>query len=197
MTIPRSVPPHTPVYVHHGCLDTGTCGTVRAAMNSAPQAPAEIFRGDYRVDETIRRSNEVDADPRTLEMVQQAIAVLQGTLSQYFGMPLAGFEGVGLLRYHAGGFYRAHRDVLPEAAGFATRRLSLVLFLTGSASDESSAGDSRCVGGALRVFTDEAGEVYVDVAPRTGTLVAFPATLLHEVRPVVAGVRDVAVDWAV
>jgi predicted 2-oxoglutarate/Fe(II)-dependent dioxygenase YbiX len=166
-------------------------------MNRAPQAPAEIFRGEYRVDETIRRSNEVEADARTLEMVQRAIAVLQPTLSQHFDVPVGGFEGVGLLRYHAGGFYRTHRDVLPETAGFATRRLSLVLFLTGSAADESAAGDSLCVGGALRVFTDEAGEAYVDIAPRTGTLVAFPATLLHEVRPVIAGVRDVAVDWAV
>jgi predicted 2-oxoglutarate/Fe(II)-dependent dioxygenase YbiX len=166
-------------------------------MNRAPRTPAEIFRGEYRVDETIRRSDEVDADGPTLEVVQQAIAALQSTLSQYFGMPLSGFEGVGLLRYRAGGFYRTHRDVLPAAAGFANRLLSVVLFLTGSALDASTAGDSLCVGGALRVFTDDAGEAFVDIAPQTGTRVAFPAALLHEVRPVIAGVRDVAVDWAI
>jgi predicted 2-oxoglutarate/Fe(II)-dependent dioxygenase YbiX len=35
----------------------------------------------------------------------------------------------------------------------------------------------------------------IDLAPVEGTLIAFPATWLHEVLPVTAGVRDAIVDW--
>ena len=33
------------------------------------------------------------------------------------------------------------------------------------------------------------------ITPRAGLLVAFPATVLHEVAPVLSGTRDVIVDW--
>jgi predicted 2-oxoglutarate/Fe(II)-dependent dioxygenase YbiX len=194
---PRGARVSGPIFLQHGCLDAHTCELVRKAMDEAPQTPAEIFRDGYCVDETVRHSTEVEVDTATLNLLQQAIATLQPTLSLQFAVPIAGFEGVGLLRYRAGGLYRPHRDVLPATAGFAERRLSLVLFVTSSATNEGSAGEECCVGGALRVFTDDVGESYTDILPRAGTLVAFPATLLHEVRPVIAGVRDVAVDWAV
>ena len=35
----------------------------------------------------------------------------------------------------------------------------------------------------------------MDVVPRRGMLVAFPATMLHEVTVVRRGVRDAVVDW--
>ena len=34
-----------------------------------------------------------------------------------------------------------------------------------------------------------------DIVPRAGTLVAFPATVLHEVTRVEDAIRDAVVDW--
>ncbi len=47
-------------------------------------------------------------------------------------------------------------------------------------------------GGALRILgADET----LDIVPQAGTLVAFSADALHEVMPVISGVRDTVVDW--
>ena len=45
----------------------------------------------------------------------------------------------------------------------------------------------------LRLYPDE-GEP-IDVEPVEGLLVAFPATMLHEVTRVGDAVRDAVVDW--
>jgi predicted 2-oxoglutarate/Fe(II)-dependent dioxygenase YbiX len=44
----------------------------------------------------------------------------------------------------------------------------------------------------LRVFADDR---VIDVHPRRGQLVAFPADVLHEVTEVIGGTRDAIVDW--
>ena len=52
--------------------------------------------------------------------------------------------------------------------------------------------DGEFDGGLLRIFERD-GET--DVVPQAGTLVAFPADLLHEVTEVRGGTRDTVVDW--
>ena len=47
--------------------------------------------------------------------------------------------------------------------------------------------------GVLRLFPDEGDPI--DILPKGGTLVAFPAAMPHEVTRVTAGRRDAIVDW--
>jgi predicted 2-oxoglutarate/Fe(II)-dependent dioxygenase YbiX len=54
----------------------------------------------------------------------------------------------------------------------------------------TSAGE-RCEGGVLRIYHPDP----FDIAPKAGTLVAFPSEVPHEVLPVTSGVRDVVVNW--
>jgi predicted 2-oxoglutarate/Fe(II)-dependent dioxygenase YbiX len=61
-------------------------------------------------------------------------------------------------------------------------------------STSRAAGDAEgFTGGVLRLHPD-AGEP-IDIEPVEGLLVAFPATMLHEVTRVGDAVRDVVVDW--
>ena len=153
-------------------------------MNAGAAVPAEIVHAEgYRVDEGTRRAFDVEIATDVEHEVRRAIDAIRPEVALFFGVALSGDEGPGFLRYLAGGFYRRHLDVSAEWDEQFPRRISVVVFLT-------SAGE-QCEGGALRMFLPEV----FDVAPRAGTLVAFPSEVPHEVLPVTAGVRDVVVDW--
>jgi predicted 2-oxoglutarate/Fe(II)-dependent dioxygenase YbiX len=182
------------VFVHAEFWSGEQCARVRNAINRGRLSPAEIYVDGYRVDERARRTFEADVDARIVREVEDAIAGLGPGLSRFFGTPLVGSEGPGFLRYPCGGFYGAHRDCLPDSEEPFPRRISLVLFLT----DAGAAPPHGCDGGSLRLYPpsrgDAAGPAF-DIAPVAGSVVAFPATWLHEVLPVTAGVRDAIVDW--
>ena len=73
----------------------------------------------------------------------------------------------------------------------------MVLFLSSAVAEAPGTGQGTgtCEGGALRLYGGDQFDVPVDIAPEAGMLVAFRSTVLHEVLPVTAGVRDVIVDW--
>lgn len=152
-------------------------------MERGEVTPAEVHANGFVVDREVRRTLEVDIDATTAEEVERSITSVCQRVARFFGIPLSRDEGPGFLRYHAGGFYRRHCDVLSDSDEEFPRRISVVMFLT-------SAGE-QCEGGALRIYQPEA----FDITPKAGTLVAFPSDVPHEVLPVTTGVRDVVVDW--
>jgi predicted 2-oxoglutarate/Fe(II)-dependent dioxygenase YbiX len=152
-------------------------------MDLGESTPAEVHASGFVVDRHVRRTLDVEVDSTTAAEVERSIASVCGRVARFFGVPLSGDEGPGLLRYLPGGFYRRHDDVLADAGDEFPRRISVVVFLT-------SAGE-HSAGGALRLYRPDA----FDIVPKAGTLVAFPSDLPHEVLPVTAGVRDVVVDW--
>ena len=169
------------VFIRAGFWSAARCVRVRQAMDAAGLSPAEIYEDGYRVDENVRRTFEVDVDAALVREVTAAIADVRPSVARFFAMPLAAAEGPGFLRYPPGGFYAPHRDSLPGARDAFPRRIAVVLFL------------NDAEGGVLRLYDER--DSPIDVAPVEGTLVAFPATWLHEVLPVTAGVRDAIVDW--
>jgi predicted 2-oxoglutarate/Fe(II)-dependent dioxygenase YbiX len=169
------------VFISPGFWNAERCARVRQAMDAGVQSPAEIYEDGFRVDETVRRTFEVDVDPIVVGHVTASIAAVRPAVSRFFAMPLAASEGPGFLRYPQGGFYLPHRDCLSGAQDEFPRRVALVLFL------------NHAEGGVLRLHGED--DSAVEIAPVEGTLVAFPATWLHEVLPVTAGVRDTIVDW--
>ena len=152
-------------------------------MDRGAASPAEIYADGFRVDEATRRAFDVDVDEVVIDDVQRTIEAARPHVAEFFGIPLSRDEGPGFLRYTRGGFYRVHRDVAPDVDEDFPRRISVVVFLT-------TAGE-ECEGGSLRLYSPDA----VDIAPRAGMLVAFPADTPHEVLPVTGGVRDAIVDW--
>jgi len=142
----------------------------------------------------VRRTLSIEVDPATLRLVEDRLESLREGLSSRFGMPLGPREGTGFLRYLPGGFYRPHRDRgdLPSWPGAARRQIAVVLFLNSAVDAGDADGFS---GGVLRLYRDAPGAAPVDIVPSAGTLVAFPAAVLHEVTRVNGAIRDAAVDW--
>jgi predicted 2-oxoglutarate/Fe(II)-dependent dioxygenase YbiX len=171
-------------------LDAATCRDVRIAMDRGGADPAEILDEGMALDEEARRASSIEVDPVTLALVEERFDAARSSLSARCGVPLAGREGAGFIRYSHGGFYGPHRDQgydlqWPAAA---QRQIAVVVFL--------NAGGF--MGGELVIYPEPPADGLRDpleITPREGLLVAFDAAWLHEVRPVADGIRDVIVDW--
>ena len=152
---------------------------------------AEVLRHGIHRQSLVRNAALVEPEGRLIEAIEARLDSCRDRVADALGLELGDREGAGFIRYPEGGFYRAHRDrgddrQWPDAA---RRAIALVLFLN-SSRDASPHGDFA--GGVLRLLgPDEA----VDVLPEAGTLVAFPADVLHEVTEVRGGTRDTVVDW--
>lgn len=183
---------HRRVFVAPETVSTAGCRAIRAAMDVGAADAADVLDAGFVRDEGARRALEIEVDAATLRQVEEQIENLRLPLERFFETTLGSREGAGLLRYTAGGFYGLHRDRgdVAEWPGAARRRIAVVLFLNTS-RDADAAGEFT--GGTLRIYPDEGAPL--DVQPREGLVVAFPADLVHEVTPVREGVRDAVVDW--
>jgi len=166
-------------------------------MDRGAADPAEIAGAQIVTQESVRRTSSIEIDPGVRGWLERRLDEMRPAIEQALHRPLGQREGVGLLRYRAGGFYRPHRD-RGTVAGWpaaARRAASVVVFLNGSRTNGPAGGEiGEFDGGLLRLCPDSA-ETPVDITPSAGLLVAFPAEVLHEVLPVRTGTRDAAVDW--
>jgi len=161
-------------------------------MDSGAHVPAEILRDSIDVERDARRAIEVDVPDEVIARVESRLDACRDDVAWFYGLSLHGREGAGFLRYASGGFYGPHVDraEVPSWPDAARRAITVVLFLNSSCEAEAR-GDFS--GGRLRLFPS--GADAVEIIPRRGTLVAFPASIAHEVTPVSGGARDAVVDW--
>lgn len=160
-------------------------------MDAGPVEDAEVLRQGIHRQSLVRNAALVEPPGRLIEAIEVRLDSCRDRVADALGLAVGDREGAGFVRYPNGGFYRAHRDrgEDPQWADAARRAIALVLFLN-SSRDASPDGDFE--GGVLRLLgPDDA----VDVLPEAGTLVAFPADVLHEVTEVRGGTRDTVVDW--
>lgn len=181
------------VLIIDDAFPAASCARVVTAMNSGTPEVAEVLDDTSAPDVAVRRASHIDVDAATFALLDACLDSHRARIEQFFGVALNEREGVSLLRYRAGDFFRRHRDwgVVASWPDAARRRISLVLFLTTSRDVRETGTFS---GGALRLF-DEEGHIAREVYPEAGRLVAFPSTVLHEVLPVGDGTRDAVVDW--
>jgi predicted 2-oxoglutarate/Fe(II)-dependent dioxygenase YbiX len=180
------------IFIAEHAMDDATCRRVQAAMDAGVREPSEVIDDDMTVVEAVRRASHIEVPPAVFELIDAHLDRLRDAIGAFFEWPLEGREGVNLLRYDPGGFYKPHVDKadLPAWPPAARRAFTVVLFLESSRDADSVGGFS---GGLLRLFPEDAEPV--DIVPRRGLLVAFPAETVHEVSPVVGGHRDTVVDW--
>jgi predicted 2-oxoglutarate/Fe(II)-dependent dioxygenase YbiX len=162
-------------------------------MDAGAPEPAELLGMDVQLDERVRRASLVEVDGETLRFLEGRLDEARDRAARYFGVTLTAREGTSIVRYPAGGFFRPHRDRgdVESWPAASLRRIAVVVFLN-SSRDVEAGGDFT--GGRLRLFGDEE-QTCLDVSPEAGTLVAFPASTLHEVTTIEGGVRDAIVDW--
>ena len=178
-------------YIEPQFFDRGTCERIVRAMEQGTIEAAEVLEDRIEPRQGIRRAASIEVSPAVIDEVEAALERRRDVLAQFFRMPLGEREGAGFIRYSAGGFYKPHVDRadVDSWPAAARRAVAVVAFLTGSRQVER---DGRFDGGVLRLFPN--GEP-IEVPPRAGQLVAFPADMLHEVTEVRNGIRDAIVDW--
>jgi predicted 2-oxoglutarate/Fe(II)-dependent dioxygenase YbiX len=169
------------------------CARVRAAMDAGTSEPADVLGDSIETDESVRRTPHIEIADHVREALEARLDAARPQLEEFFAIPLGAREGPSVLRYTAGGFYRRHcdRGQVQGWAAAARRCVTTVVFLTSSRADEQ---DGTFAGGTLLLFEGGA-DTARPVPARAGTLVAFPATVPHEVTVVTDGVRDTVVDW--
>jgi predicted 2-oxoglutarate/Fe(II)-dependent dioxygenase YbiX len=162
-------------------------------MDEGTREAAEVLDGDFFRADDIRRASHVAVPEAVLLLIGACFDARRDAIGAYFGSALSSREGLSLLRYGAGDFYRPHVDraTAPSWPGASRRAVTAILFLAGS-RDRDPEGFT---GGVLRLFPEPFESSPVEIAATSGTLVAFPADVLHEVTPVIDGYRDTAVDW--
>ena len=161
-------------------------------MNAGTAEDAEVLAGGFELQEDVRRAVQIDVADTELAMVDATLDAMRIPIASFYGLTLQSREGASFLRYETGGFYLPHVDRahVPSWPLTEQRQITIVLFLESSCEAEPSGGFR---GGILRLFPDE-GEP-MDIIPKAGMLVAFPADMRHEVTPVTSGRRDTIVDW--
>jgi predicted 2-oxoglutarate/Fe(II)-dependent dioxygenase YbiX len=182
------------LFVLDGFLAEDECLACIWAMDAGTRDEAEVLGADVEPDADIRRAEDIDVDRAVLALVEDRLDQCRDLVARHFSTELTSREGAGFVRYLPGGFYTPHVDRAESVAWPAAsrRRVAAIVFLGTSTSADLS-GDFE--GGILRLFPNGLEAAAVDVVPRRGTLVAFPATMLHEVTVVSRGIRDAIIDW--
>jgi predicted 2-oxoglutarate/Fe(II)-dependent dioxygenase YbiX len=180
-----------PILTIPGFLGPQECLAIRRAMDLGAAEEAEVLNHGVQRRARIRNAALVEPASAVIEQIEARLDSSRHRVTEALGLRVGTREGAGFIRYPEGGFYRPHRDRGddPQWSDATRRAIALVLFLN-SSREVSPGGDFE--GGVLRILgPDDA----VDVLPEAGTLVAFPADLLHEVTEVRGGTRDTVVDW--
>jgi predicted 2-oxoglutarate/Fe(II)-dependent dioxygenase YbiX len=174
-----------------GFLTLDQCAALRRGMDDGAVEHAEILARGIHREADVRVATLIEPASDLVRDVESKLDACRERVEVALGMTLAEREGAGFVRYPDGGFYRAHRDRGddPQWADAARRAIALVLFLN---SSRKASPDGDFEGGVLRLFGPDGT---IDVLPEAGTLVAFPADILHEVTEVRGGTRDAVVDW--
>ncbi len=162
------------------------CAQLRAEVRQSLSKLAQVGRTD-----------EVQVRPLRLqswETIEDSLLGLKPELEQYFKIDLSELERPNVLRYFSGECFRWHIDASDHYPAVKDRKVSTLVYLNGS-DDES--GSERFTGGELEIYTHDLSpqEDYrthcLQLAPKTGLLVAFDSRIRHQVQPVVTGTRYV------
>ena len=176
--------------IWHAVLSRDLCARTVAAMEHAEAQPGRVLRhGAQQHDATMRACTEHPLALADALPVAEAFRCVARLV--HHGAP-ALLDGPRFCRYDEGGHFRAHRDRSHDSAdshAVRTRRVSLVCLLNDDTRDFD--------GGALVLHLPDGGGRFrpVNAPLSAGSVIAFSAELLHEVRPVRQGTRYSAVAW--
>jgi SM-20-related protein len=182
-------------------LTSDDCQRLRDEIAQANISAATIREegSEYGVDEGKRKTRWAEVSPEASGLVVDRLTALLPQVAERLGVELSGVQSPQFLMYREGDFFRRHRDSNPDAAAatFAReRQVSAIVFLNGESS-EPAPGSYE--GGALTLYglmeDRDGGSIGLPVTGETGSLIAFPSEMMHEVTPVSRGERYTVVTW--
>jgi SM-20-related protein len=184
-----------------GFLAPEDCRALREEISRASVSAATVREegSEYGVDEGKRKTRWAEVSPEASGLVVDRLRRLLPDVAQRFGVDVGAVQHPQFLIYREGDFFRRHRDSNPDAraAKFAReRRVSAVAFLN---SESAEPEPDTYGGGALTLYglmdDGAGGAIGLPVTGETGSLIAFPSDMLHEVTPVSHGERYTVVSW--
>jgi predicted 2-oxoglutarate/Fe(II)-dependent dioxygenase YbiX len=162
------------------------------ATTTALKDDAPALRQEYRRTQKLTMPSPLPA------ALSAELAANVARVAAFYNMARHGLQEYQWLLYRPGDYFTRHKDGSLDPAApphVQARRISVVTFL-------ADAGPGRDFGGGeLILYFKSRGpngmeiETAVTIVPERGLVVAFPATLAHEVRPIDSGVRLSAVTW--
>ena len=157
---------------------------------SAKQSATASVKDDVRED--VRSASLCDVPNETVELVRSRLESLIAELEKYFDLQLSGVQPLNFLEYGVGGHHVAHRDA-STSPPYDTRKVSFSILL----QDERDDPDEAAFSGGTLLFYGLIGDEDAGLLVRAeaGVLVAFRSTVVHEVKPVLAGTRHSIVTW--
>ena len=191
------------LFVARDFFDAAACAELRAAASAATSTAATVYDGTDRrkLDATTRRTLRPHVDADILTRVTSRIMAMKPAVERHFQLVLTTCSEPQFLVYRVGDFFAAHADGGDDPAdpeGIRLRKVSLVIFLSGEAP---GAGPGFHRGGSLTFYDLMADPKLsnrgLPLTAEPGMVVAFPASTVHAVSPVVAGERYTIVSWFV
>ena len=196
-----AAPQKSRLYLAHNFLDLRTCADLMNEAHHAPTTRAPVYlegSNDY-VHETVRRTTSFHPADDWFRSIQSRMMQQKPFLEEHFSRRLTDCERPQFLHYREGDFFVRHQDGNTEQMDFdhlQIRRISIVVFLN-AYSDEPEA--DTFAGGQLNFYDKDhesrAEPLMISLKGEPGLLVAFPADMLHEVKPVVRGERFTIISW--
>lgn len=165
------------------------CEMVRERMDESLLAPATIGR-DRKVDLNARtcKSLRLLREDRSEWLYDRLEQVIDQVNQTFYNFDVDRIEPLELLEYEEGAFFDWHQDIDPGPPAF--RKLSLTLQLS---------DPTEYQGGKLLFPAASPGVLRKDIdgllAATRGTIVVFPSYQMHQVSPVLSGVRRSVVGW--
>ncbi len=126
-------------------------------------------------------------------IIQKIIGEICYLGSKYYGVNITDIEPVQYAEYEKEMFYGWHTDSPTQPSDGFTRDLSVSLILNSK---------EEYTGGSLQMITSNCVSTDNVITPKDvevqeiGTLIIFPSSMLHQVTPVLSGVRKSLVLWS-
>jgi predicted 2-oxoglutarate/Fe(II)-dependent dioxygenase YbiX len=186
--------------VFGAALSRAACRLAIEAMQHGTERAGGVLRaGDEVRDLRLRSCIEHHTDARTAAAMSECLWAVAEAVAGHGRLPGCRLDGPKFCRYPAGGYFRAHRDRSADPRDPADVRQRTLSFSCLLNDDDPAGGLPTFDGGTLVLYVPQPdGRVApVNLRPAAGTVVAFDSSLMHEVRPVHAGVRYAAVAWLI
>ncbi len=190
------------LFVVKDFFDADLCARLCQEMERAKGAPGVVGKlglSEDVVDQSIKRRTELLLPTETLSLIEKRLLALMPELEKHFKVALSGCQPPKPVRYSEGDYYKAHVDI-SNASGAPQyakeRRIAIVVFLNGE--DDEPSPDSYC-GGSLTFYglvDDPQWKTFgLPLIGERGLLVAFPPSVMHEVKPITHGSRYTITTW--
>jgi SM-20-related protein len=182
------------LYVVKSFLNAAECAEICAEMRDSVFTPSRVERKGLSVlDDEVRRNSQATVSAATYAWLDARVAALKDPLADHFRVALATFERLTFLLYRQGDFFLPHIDsgTAPETPDLIkSRKVVLSLFL----NDERLGSEPGSYGGGSLTFyglipDPPWSQMGFAAAGHAGLLIAFPATMIHEVTPITRGER--------